>query len=180
MFSSWPFTFSLLARGTQHALLARGCRPAGSLFFTPPSPTPSRGYRGTDHCPPGGSGTSSPDERSAPLERGCRIPSRTGFLSSARLKTPPAPLESSSSRVACFPTPLRTLASPQRRQQGAHAERAADTALQGPSPLRRGSRDRPGLCEGVEWRGAGQRPWGKLKGRRPWEGRAQGAQRELE
>ena len=60
---------------------------------------------------------------------------------------PPAPpLEPSSSRVACLRIPLRTLASPQRRQQGAHAEQAAHTALQGPSPLSQGSRDGPGLC----------------------------------
>lgn len=86
---TWPFTLSLLARGTQHALVARGCRPAGSLFFMPPSPTPSQDYQGTDRCPLGGSRTSSLDGGSAPLDRGCRIPSRKGFLSSARLKTPP-------------------------------------------------------------------------------------------
>lgn len=79
---TWPFILSLLARGTQHALVARGCRPAGSLFFMPPSPTPSRGYQGTDRCPPGGSRTSSPGGGSALLDRGCRIPSRKGFLSS--------------------------------------------------------------------------------------------------
>lgn len=86
---TWPFTLLLLARGTQDALVARGCRPAGSLLFVPPNPTPSRGYQETDRCPPGGSRTSSPDGSSASLDRGYRIPSRTSFLSSAKLKTPP-------------------------------------------------------------------------------------------
>lgn len=35
---TWPFTLSLSARGTQHALVAQGCRPAGSLLFMPPIP----------------------------------------------------------------------------------------------------------------------------------------------
>lgn len=140
---TWPFTLLLLARGTQDALVARGCRPAGSLLFVPPNPTPSRGYQETDRCPPGGSRTSSPDGSSASLDRGYRIPSRTSFLSSAKLKTPPpdpAPARILQLQGGLSPDPSEDPCQPP-------TEAARSSCGTGdPSPLRQGSRDGPGLC----------------------------------